>query len=101
MRFIEIERHLSVPRIHKYLSLCGNKTRAIKLYKANMKLSQSFHPVLGIIEIAIRNNINEALTAHFGDSDWIINQKTGFMSHRNLRKGRFYLRKRVEQAEYG
>lgn len=99
MKFTEIEKHLSKPRINRYLRICGNKTKAIKLYKANIKLSQAFHPLLGVIEVALRNNINEALTAYFGDSDWIINQKTGFMASPTLRGTKFYLKTEVEKTE--
>lgn len=41
-------------------------------------------PILSILEVSIRNNINTILTSHFTDSDWIINQKNGFMSHTSL-----------------
>ena len=99
MKFTEIEKHLSKPRINRYLHICGNKTKAIKLYKAKIKLSQAFHPLLGVIEVALRNNINEALTAYFGDSDWIINQKTGFMASPTLRGTKFYLKTEVERTE--
>jgi Abi-like protein len=99
MKFAEIERHLSKPRINRYLRICGSKTAAIKLYKANMKLSQAFHPLLGIIEVALRNNINHALSTYFGDSDWITNQKTGFMNSPTLRGTRFYLKTEVERTE--
>ncbi len=82
----------------RYLSICGSKTRAIKLYKANIKLSQAFHPLLSIIEVVLRNGINEAIAAYFGDADWIINQTTGFMASRSLRKGNFFLKNQVERT---
>jgi len=99
MKYNEIERHLSIPRIGRYLHLSGSKTRAVKLYKANMKLAQAFHPLLGFIEVALRNNVNDAVAAHFGDADWIINQKTGFMLSPSLRGTRFFLKSEVEKAE--
>jgi Abi-like protein len=99
MKFPEIEKHLSTPRLNKYLRICGSKMRAIKLYKANMKLSQAFHPLLGLIEVVLRNNINDALSAHFSDSDWVINQKNGFMDSPTLRGTRFYLKTEIERTE--
>ncbi|MEJ0057831.1 MAG: hypothetical protein WDN75_20600 [Bacteroidota bacterium] len=42
-------------------------------------MAQSFHPLLGILEVVLRNRINDVLTSHFADPDWIINQATGFM----------------------
>jgi Abi-like protein len=98
MRFNEIEKHFSQPRINRYLGICGNKTRAQKLHKANIKLSQTFHPLLSTIEVVLRNNVNDAIAAYFGDRDWIINQTTGFMSSRSLQRGRFFLRKQVEKT---
>lgn len=99
MKFAEIENHLSKPRLKRYLRVCGSKTRAIKLYKANIKLSQAFHPLLGLVEVALRNNINNALSAYFNNSDWIIDQKNGFMASPTLRGTRFYLKTEVERTE--
>ncbi len=64
-----------------------------------MRLSQAFHPLLGFIEVALRNNVDEALAAHFADADWIINQTTGFMASPTLRGTNFYLKKQVENTE--
>lgn len=69
------------------------------MYKANMKLAQAFHPLLGFIEVVLRNNVNNAVASHFGDADWIINQKTGFMLSPSLRGTRFFLKSEVEKAE--
>jgi hypothetical protein len=98
MKFADIEKHISQPRINRYFSICGGKTRAVRLYKANIKLSQTFHPLLSIIEVVLRNSINEAIAAHFGDTDWIINQTTGFMASPSLRRGNFFLKNQVEKT---
>lgn len=59
----------------------GNSSkRTVKLYKANLRITQSFHPLLGVFEVVLRNRINDVLTSHFSDPEWIINQKNGFMS---------------------
>jgi hypothetical protein len=85
MNIIKIRSHFSSARINRYLIATGNNnTRAIKLYKHNLRVSQSFLPVLSILEVAIRNGISTILTSHFTDPDWIINQKNGFMSHPSL-----------------
>lgn len=98
MKFAELEQHLSTPRINRYLTICGTKTRAQKLYLANLKLSQAFHPLLGVIEVALRNNVNTALANHFGDPDWIINQQGGFMGSPTLGATRYYLRTEVQKT---
>lgn len=80
MKFQKVKLYLSSQRIDRYLIATGNRqTRAVKLYKANLKIAQAFHPILGVLEVTLRNRINTILSAHFTDPDWIINQKTGFM----------------------
>ena len=80
MKFANFRNHFSSPRIGRYLTACSNDTkRCIKLYKSNLTVAQSFHPVLGVLEVVLRNGINDQLTSYFTDPDWIINQKTGFM----------------------
>ncbi|MBS1666786.1 MAG: Abi family protein [Bacteroidetes bacterium] len=80
MKFQKVRLYLSSQRIDRYLIATGNqKTRTVRLYKANLKIAQSFHPLLGALEVGLRNRINTTLTAHFSDPDWIVNQKTGFM----------------------
>ena len=80
MQFQKVRLYLSSSRIDRYLIATENSsTKSVKLYKANLKISQSFHPILGILEVTLRNRINTILAGHFVDPDWIINQKTGFM----------------------
>jgi hypothetical protein len=80
MKFREFRQYFSTARVNRYLAATGNSNgRAIRLYKANLKVSQSFRPILGILEVVLRNRLNDILSAHFTDPDWIINQKTGFM----------------------
>ncbi len=108
MKFSDVRLYTSAPRINKYLNATGSKTKAVRLYKANLKIAQAFHPLLGIVEVAIRNRINTLLSAHFSDPDWIINQKSGFMSDASLRytykktgqtKTNNYLKKEIEKAQ--
>jgi hypothetical protein len=73
--------------------------RAGKLYNANILLSQAFHPLLSQFEVIFRNGLDSVLSRHFGDSDWIVNEKAGFMNDQSLRKSQFYLRKCVESVE--
>jgi len=85
MRFPSFRQYFSASRINRYLAATGNsQSRTVKLYKANLRICQSFHPLLGILEVILRNRLNDVLSAHFTDPDWIINQKTGFMSDPSL-----------------
>lgn len=80
MKFANFRNYFSSPRIGRYLTACANDPkRCLKLYKSNLKVAQTFHPLLGSLEVILRNGINDQLTSFFSDPDWIINQKTGFM----------------------
>lgn len=109
MKFEKVRLFVSAPRLDRYLLAAGNrKTRAVKLYKANLKISQAFLPVLAILEVALRNRLNTILSAHFTDPDWITNQKTVFMVDPSLQRydlrtrrmvPNHFLRQQVEKAE--
>ena len=86
MNLKKIRLHISTARIDRYLVATGqNVSKAQRLYKANLKVAQSFYPLLNTLEVVIRNGLNTILSGYFGDFDWIINQKSGFMSHPLLR----------------
>lgn len=96
MRFKDFRKYFSAARIDRYLIATANSSkRAVKLYKANLKVAQSFHPILGVLEVVIRNRINDILSSHFTDTDWIINQKNGFMIDPSLT----YIHKRTGQQK--
>lgn len=100
MRSELINKYLSRPRYNRYLSATGNdKTRAKRLYNANIRLAQATHPLLTQFEVVIRNSLNLQLSGHFVDSDWIINQKYGFMNNRSLRHSNFFLKRSVQKSE--
>jgi hypothetical protein len=109
MKFEKVRLFVSAPRLDRYLLATGNKKkRAVRLYKANLKISQAFLPILAILEVALRNRLNTMLTAHFSDPDWITNQKTAFMIDPSLQRfdlrtrrlvPNHTLRQQVEKAE--
>lgn len=85
MKFKDFTQYFSAPRINRFLTSTANsKYRTTKLYKANLKVSQTFHPLLGILEVVLRNRLNDILSVHFASPDWITNQKSGFMSDPSL-----------------
>jgi hypothetical protein len=76
MTLTYVQNILSVPRFERYLIATGHDfRRALKLYKANLKVSQSFHPMLGTFEVILRNRLDEELAKHFGNKDWTLNKK--------------------------
>lgn len=99
MRFEKVSFYLSSPRIDRYLAATGNKNRAVRLYKANLRVSQAFLPVIAVLEVVLRNRINGVLSAFYTDPDWIKNQKDGFMSDLSLAKSNYFIKKEVEKAE--
>ncbi len=88
------KKYLSESRIDRYLfAMQLDEDLCVSLYKSNIKISRSFHPILGIFEVVLRNEIDKVLVKYFNDSDWIINQQQGFMidpelSYRNLNNGK-------------
>jgi hypothetical protein len=81
MTFVEYEKALSKPRIGKYLSACGgDKNKALILYRYNIKLCQKFYGWLGVLEVVLRNAVDDHFKEQLGDSDWLVTQATsGFL----------------------
>jgi len=93
-------KYLSRPRINRYILATGNdNSKAKRLYNANVRLAQAFHPILTQFEVILRNSLNEQLSNYFGDNDWIINQKLGFMNNRSLRQSNYFLKRSVQKSE--
>ncbi len=85
MDYSKIKKYLSAARLLRYEQVCNNNPqKVLKLYQANLRLSQSFYPLLSLFEVVLRNALNEELTIHFSDPDWLKNQTGGFMSHPSL-----------------
>ncbi len=93
-------KYLSRPRYNRYLNATSNNgNRAKRLYTANIRLAQAFHPILSQFEVVLRNSLNIKLAGHFTDSDWIINQKNGFMRDVSLRSSHYFFKTCVQKTE--
>ena len=100
MEYRKLEYYLSQPRLDRFLSATGSsKTKAQKLYRINLKVAQSFYPVLNLFEIFFRNIVNYQVSSHFTNPNWIITEKTGFMNDPSLHSSRFFLKNAVSKAE--
>lgn len=100
MKLNQRHHYLSNPRYSRYLDATDNDVaRAKRLYNANIRLAQAFHPLVTQFEVILRNTLNVELTIFFDDPDWIINQKDGFMYNQSLARSRFFLRTHVQKAE--
>jgi hypothetical protein len=66
--------YLSGPRFNVYLAKTNNDfDKAYRLYKVNIELSEAFYPILSVLEVSLRNAVNEALKLHFNDPYWFKN----------------------------
>ena len=75
MKYFEYENAFSPARLNRYLASCaGNTTKALTLYRYNVKLCQKFYGILNIFEVVLRNAINNHYKIIFNDEDWIEHQ---------------------------
>lgn len=109
MEIDKLNLYLSEHRLNRYLiAVSYDFGKSVQLYKANLLIARSFHPILGYFEVVLRNTINSKLSSHFEDTEWILNQRALFMSdnsltHRNKKTSRLvrndFLFKSVKKAE--
>ncbi|UBM60710.1 hypothetical protein LAG90_08685 [Marinilongibacter aquaticus] len=93
MKYQKLQRYLSEPRLHRFLIASGNaQPKAQKLCKINLEVSQSFYPVLNLFEIFFRNIVNYQISSHFDNSNWITEERDGFMSDTSLAQSKFFLK---------
>lgn len=100
MKYHKLEHFVSKPRLDRFLNACGNsKSKAQRLYIINLRVSQEAYPLLNLFEIFLRNAVNEKVSVYFTDTDWIVNQKSRFMSNPSLAPSRYQMRNSVQKAE--
>lgn len=100
MDYTKLEHHLSQPRLYRYFVACkGSETEAQKLYNVNLGVSKGFYPIMSMFEIIFRNACHNQLSAMFKNPDWIIVEKSGFMSSPSLERTKYFLRESVLSAE--
>lgn len=70
----QLKYYLSSPRFNVYLARTNNDfDKAYQLYKVNIELSEAFYPILSVLEVSLRNAVNETLKLHFNDPYWFEN----------------------------
>ena len=53
MQYAKLEQFVSKPRLDRYLVSCNNsQERAIRLYNANLLVSQAFYTIMNLFENA-------------------------------------------------
>lgn len=85
MKIQELSFIFSAARIAKYQETSQLLSISCwDLYKLNIMLSKSFYPLLTLLEVILRNRLDQQLSNHFQDDNWIINQVDGFMCNQEL-----------------
>lgn len=71
MNLTDLEKLLSEKRLGTYYNLFPlDKEKAIEYYRLNTQISESFYPLLSILEVVLRNAIHNPFTIHFKSADW-------------------------------
>lgn len=71
-----VERIISKERLEPYLNRHDNDLeKALNHYKINILISQSFYPILAVLEVGLRNSIDYQLTRKFNDDKWFDNHE--------------------------
>lgn len=85
MNYKKFSKTYSYSRIFRYYRAAGkDKQKAKQMYYANGRLARAFQPLISTFEVVLRNRLHYANAKMFGDVQWMINQKTGFMSDPSL-----------------
>ena len=75
MNFQTTQNLFSEPRMRKYYVACAeDKQQTVQLYRYNLRLCQKFYGILNVLEVVLRNAINNHYIAYYSDSDWILKQ---------------------------
>lgn len=70
-----VDRIISKERFEPYLNYHKNDlSKAIAHYKSNILISESFYPLLAVLEIGLRNSIDFQLIKKFNDKEWFDNK---------------------------
>lgn len=107
MDWNKLQKHLSTPRISRYLHESGqDQALALRRYRTNVELSEALFPALNAVEIALRNAVHAHLSEQFGRPDWWVakNSIVGtrarpgafFKSQEKINHAKSELRKRRE-----
>ena len=69
-----VDRIISKERLVPYLHHHEDDLdKALRHYKSNILISESFYPLLAILEVGLRNSIDFQLTRRFGVENWFEN----------------------------
>ncbi|MDE3008580.1 MAG: Abi family protein [Acidobacteriota bacterium] len=74
-QFDKIRNGISIPRLNPYDSAAdGNQSLSLDLYRYNLDLSAAFYELIGLVEVVLRNALNDRLSNTYG-SNWFSNHE--------------------------
>lgn len=71
MNLDKIILSISKERFKPYLKRSDNIENALLLYQKNIETSQEFYGLLSILEITLRNKIDQSFKTHFKNENWL------------------------------
>jgi hypothetical protein len=89
MRYAEFEALITAERLTKYKISCLHDTRkTMRLYRANIRISQAFLAILSIFEVVLRNKVDIHYKAQYppaGGVEWLLGSTLpgGFLTGSN------------------
>lgn len=71
MNWNDFEQHFSAARVGRYQAhFHGNAARAMGAYAHNLLLAEATLPLLNVLEIALRNRLQDLMTQFYSRLDW-------------------------------
>ena len=65
-------KNLSTERLSRYLIASnGDEWKAIDFYEKNLFISQALHPLVGTLEVVLRNNIHREVSSFLKNENWL------------------------------
>ena len=69
---------ISVERLAAFVAITGTERDALALHHQTMQLAAALMPVVGLLEVALRNAVCDRLRQTFGVPDWLTNPPPPF-----------------------
>lgn len=96
----QVARWLSSERLATFLRIAGTERDAFDLHQQMLAVGGAFMPVLGLIEIALRNAASERLRRLFESPDWLNNPPAPFVWRGEERQSLTKAVRQGQRAEY-
>ncbi len=68
----KIIQSISSERFEPYAKRTETREQGLHLYWENIRESKEFYPILSVLEVLLRNKINESCIVHFENPNWLL-----------------------------